>query len=57
MALLEGTDHLHFLTNDLDRLAAFYEREFDAKVALDMTAEGLRHIFLEVGATTVLHPF
>ena len=57
MALLEGIDHLNFLTDDLDRLAAFYERVFDAKKTLDMTEEGLRHIFLELGPTTVLHPF
>ncbi len=57
MALLEGIDHLNFLTDNLDRLAAFYERVFDAKKTLDMTEEGLRHIFLEVGPTTVLHPF
>ena len=57
MALLEGIDHLNFLTENLDRLAAFYERVFDAKKTLDMTEEGLRHIFLELGPTTVLHPF
>jgi catechol 2,3-dioxygenase-like lactoylglutathione lyase family enzyme len=30
---------------------------FDAKTTLDMTEEGVRHVFLEVGPTTVLHPF
>jgi hypothetical protein len=41
----------------MDRLLAFYVRVFDAEVTLDMTEEGLRHAFLRVGPTTVLHPF
>jgi catechol 2,3-dioxygenase-like lactoylglutathione lyase family enzyme len=57
VALVEGIHHLTFLTEDLDRLAAFYERVFDARVTLDLTEEGVRHVFLEVGPTTVLHPF
>ena len=55
--LVAGTHHVTFLTDDMDRLVAFYERVFDAKKTLDMTEEGLRHVYLEVGATTVLHPF
>ena len=35
---------------------AFYERIFEAPVTLDMEEEGLRHIFIEVGPRTVLHP-
>jgi catechol 2,3-dioxygenase-like lactoylglutathione lyase family enzyme len=57
MNLVEGVHHVTFLTEDIDRLSAFYGRVFDAKTTLDMTEEGVRHIFLEVGATTVLHPF
>lgn len=57
MRLVAGVHHVTFLTEDIDRLAAFYERVFDARKTLDMAEEGLRHIFLEVGATTVLHPF
>ena len=57
MRLVEGIQHLTFLSDDLDRLAGFYERVFEAKKTLDMTEEGLRHIFLQVGSTTVLHPF
>ena len=57
MRLVEGIQHLNFLSEDLDRLAGFYERVFEAKKTLDLTEEGLRHIFLEVGPTTVLHPF
>ena len=38
-------------------MVAFYERVFEAEKTLDMTEEGLRHVFLRVGPTTVLHPF
>jgi len=55
--LVNGVHHLTFLTEDMDRLLAFYVRVFDAEVTLDMTEEGLRHAFLKVGPTTVLHPF
>jgi catechol 2,3-dioxygenase-like lactoylglutathione lyase family enzyme len=57
MRLVEGVHHVTFLTEDIDRLAAFYERVFDARKTLDIAEEGIRHIFLEVGATSVLHPF
>ena len=57
MALVAGAHHITFLTDDMDRLIAFYERIFDAEVTLDMTEEGMRHTFLRVGPTTVLHPF
>jgi catechol 2,3-dioxygenase-like lactoylglutathione lyase family enzyme len=57
MALVDGIHHVTFLTEDIDRLAGFYERMFDATKTLDMTEEGVRHVFLQVGATTVLHPF
>jgi catechol 2,3-dioxygenase-like lactoylglutathione lyase family enzyme len=55
--LIEGVHHVTFLTEDMDRLVAFYERVLNARKTLDMTEEGLRHVFLEVGSTTVLHPF
>ena len=57
MALVDGAHHITFLTEDMDRLSAFYERVFDAELTLDMTEEGVRHIFLRVGPKTVLHPF
>lgn len=57
MGLVEGVHHVTFLTEDVERLAAFYERVFEARKTLDMTEEGLRHVFLSVGSTTVLHPF
>jgi catechol 2,3-dioxygenase-like lactoylglutathione lyase family enzyme len=57
MPLVEGAHHITFLTEDMDRLLDFYVRVFEAEVTLDMTEEGLRHAFLKVGSTTVLHPF
>jgi catechol 2,3-dioxygenase-like lactoylglutathione lyase family enzyme len=55
--LVDGIHHVTFLTEDMDRLVAFYERVFDAEKTLDMTEDGVRHVFLKVGQPTVLHPF
>jgi catechol 2,3-dioxygenase-like lactoylglutathione lyase family enzyme len=55
--LVDGIHHVTFLTEDMDRLLDFYVRVFDAQLTLDMTEEGVRHAFLKVGPTTVLHPF
>ncbi len=57
MQLLNGIHHLTFVTSDMDRLIAFYERVFEARVTVDLEEEGLRHAFIEVGPRTVLHPF
>ena len=57
MPLLNDIHHLTFITSDLDRLIAFYERVFGARVTVDLEEEGLRHAFIEVGPHTVLHPF
>jgi catechol 2,3-dioxygenase-like lactoylglutathione lyase family enzyme len=57
VTVVEGIHHVTFLTEDIDQLAAFYERVFDAERTLDMSEEGVRHIFLKIGANTVLHPF
>jgi catechol 2,3-dioxygenase-like lactoylglutathione lyase family enzyme len=57
LQLVDGIHHITFLTEDMDRLLAFYRRVFDAEVTLDMSEEGVRHTFLKVGPTTVLHPF
>jgi len=32
--LVDGTHHVTFLTDDMDRLVAFYERVFEAKKTL-----------------------
>jgi catechol 2,3-dioxygenase-like lactoylglutathione lyase family enzyme len=57
MTVLNDLHHVTFLTADIDRLIAFYERVFDARVTVDLMEEGLRHAFIEVGPHTVLHPF
>ena len=31
MTLIEGIEHLNFLSEDLDRLAGFYERVFEPR--------------------------
>jgi catechol 2,3-dioxygenase-like lactoylglutathione lyase family enzyme len=55
--LVDGIHHITFLTEGIERLSAFYGRVLDARKTLDMTEEGVRHVFLEIGHTTVLHPF
>lgn len=57
MKLLNGVHHITFITADMDRLIAFYERVFEARVTVDLEEDGLRHTFIEVGPQTVLHPF
>jgi catechol 2,3-dioxygenase-like lactoylglutathione lyase family enzyme len=61
VALVDGLQHMTFLTADLDRLIAFYERNFDARVTLDRVVDDegpvRRHAFIEIGPHTVLHPF
>jgi catechol 2,3-dioxygenase-like lactoylglutathione lyase family enzyme len=57
LPLLKDVHHLTFVTSDMDRLIAFYERVFGARVKVDLEEEGLRHAFIEVGPHTVLHPF
>ena len=57
MRLVDGIHHITFLTEDIERLSVFYEHVLGARKTLDMTEEGVRHVFLEVGPTTVLHPF
>ena len=57
MRLINAINHLTFITADMDQLIAFYQRVFEARVTLDLEEEGLRHVFIEVGPHTVLHPF
>ena len=57
MGLVEGIHHASWLTEDIDRLTGFYERVLGASRTLDMTEEGVRHVYLEVGPKAVLHPF
>ena len=57
MRLLDEIHHLTFVTADMDRLIEFYERVFEARTTLDLEEDGIRHAFIEVGETTILHPF
>ncbi len=57
MELLNGVHHVTSLSADLDRLIEFDRRVFGARVTLDLAEEGLRHAFIEIGPSTVLHPF
>jgi catechol 2,3-dioxygenase-like lactoylglutathione lyase family enzyme len=56
--LLDGINHVAVLTNDTDRLHAFYREVFDATVSHDMAPEpGLRLSFIDVGPHTELNVF
>jgi catechol 2,3-dioxygenase-like lactoylglutathione lyase family enzyme len=57
MTLLNDIHHLAFITADMDRLIGFYERVFEAEVTMDLTEDNLRHVFIQIGPHTVLHPF
>jgi len=57
MTLLAGINHTAVLSADVDRLAAFYTRIFDARVALDMTEGGLRIVMIDVGRGATLAAF
>ena len=57
MPITGGVHHIATLTADMDRLIAFYERVLDARVVADMREEGLRHVFIDLGGGTLLHPF
>jgi catechol 2,3-dioxygenase-like lactoylglutathione lyase family enzyme len=55
--LVNGINHLAMVTRDLDRMIEFYCRVFDAELRLDITEDGLRHAFVQVGSNVILHPF
>jgi catechol 2,3-dioxygenase-like lactoylglutathione lyase family enzyme len=56
--LLNGVNHVAVLTNDSDRLHAFYIEVFDAKVSRDAEeGEGTRLSFVDVGPFTELNVF
>jgi catechol 2,3-dioxygenase-like lactoylglutathione lyase family enzyme len=57
MQLVDGISHVATVTEDLDRMAAFYQRVFDAQVSEVMEEEGLRHQLIYVGEQVALHPF
>ena len=57
MKLVDGISHVATMTEDLDRMVAFYQRVFDAEVSEVMEEEGLRHQLIYLGDQVALHPF
>ena len=57
MKLVDGISHIATITDDLDRMAAFYQRVFEAEVSEVMEDGGLRHQFIYLGDQVALHPF
>jgi catechol 2,3-dioxygenase-like lactoylglutathione lyase family enzyme len=55
--LLDGINHVAVLTNDSDRLHAFYRDVFDATVSYDETMDVGRLSFIDVGPVTQLNVF
>jgi catechol 2,3-dioxygenase-like lactoylglutathione lyase family enzyme len=56
--LLNGVNHVAILTNDSDRLHAFYREVFDATVSQDFpAAEGGRLSFIDIGPERELNVF
>ena len=57
MKLVDGISHVATVTDDLDRMVAFYQRVFEAEVGEVMEEEGLRHQLIFLGDQVALHPF
>jgi catechol 2,3-dioxygenase-like lactoylglutathione lyase family enzyme len=56
--LLDGVNHVAVLTNDTDRLHAFYQDVFEATVSRDAPAgPGMRLSFVDIGPHTELNVF
>jgi len=56
--LLDGVNHVAVLTDDTDRLHAFYGDVFEATVSHDMTEQpGVRLSFIDIGPHTELNVF
>ena len=56
--LLNGVNHVAILTNDTDRLHAFYREVFDATIRADFEAgPGMRLSMIDVGPFTELNVF
>ena len=57
MKLVDGISHVATMTENLDRMVAFYRRVFDADVSEVMEEDGLRHQLIFLGDHVALHPF
>jgi catechol 2,3-dioxygenase-like lactoylglutathione lyase family enzyme len=58
--LLDGVNHVAILTNDTERLCAFYQQVFEAKVSGELRPEDgdkLRLTFLDIGPGRELNIF
>ena len=56
--MLHGLNHVAIITNDTDRLHAFYRDNFDATISHDMTeSPGVRLSFIELGGGAQLNVF
>jgi catechol 2,3-dioxygenase-like lactoylglutathione lyase family enzyme len=56
--MLHGMNHVAILTNDTDRLHAFYRDNFDATTSRDMNPDpGVRLSFIELGGGAQLNVF
>jgi catechol 2,3-dioxygenase-like lactoylglutathione lyase family enzyme len=56
-ALIDGIHHVTMLTADMTRLVAFYELVFGARLTSVVEERGVRHAQIQLGGSTVLHPF
>jgi catechol 2,3-dioxygenase-like lactoylglutathione lyase family enzyme len=57
VALTTGANHVALITEDADRLVAFYTRIFDAAVRWDTQDDGIRTVMIELGPSFGLHVF
>jgi catechol 2,3-dioxygenase-like lactoylglutathione lyase family enzyme len=55
VTVLSGFHHVAVLTTDMDRLLEFYRTVFDAPTVLDITEDGVRNAFIDVGGGGLLH--
>ncbi|MHA6797161.1 VOC family protein [Pseudonocardia bannensis] len=55
--LLDGVNHVGVLTQDTDRLHAFYREVFDATVAQDIQQPGMRFSIVDIGPGRELNVF
>jgi catechol 2,3-dioxygenase-like lactoylglutathione lyase family enzyme len=57
MALTTGANHVALISEDADRLVAFYTQVFEAAVRWDTEDEGVRTVMIELGPSFGLHVF
>jgi catechol 2,3-dioxygenase-like lactoylglutathione lyase family enzyme len=57
MALTTGANHVAVMSEDADRLVAFYSQVFEAAVRWDAQDDGVRTVMIELGPSFGLHVF